>query len=262
LQVSIPPLPPPLESLGRRPFSFYPPVLNIEHNEWVFQHATWSEILVMNTKTGAEVWVPRRFLGEVSRVDEPVMIVGLKRELEYKAGALWPHERRIIEMKKAVNEGPRPATPEPRPGPGAVVGIRLEDGAESRIGKLIAGALVIGVVVVFFLVSLFRGRHDVKNVTFVPILQQSLGLTGHDDYKTVLRKLGQPKEDRWRSESGELQYRVLSYPERKIFVILMGKDRDSLLYIGAMDENWKPVDSVELPNAGNTRSMLNNLSRF
>src|SRR5215470_3609092 len=98
--MSIPPIPPPLESLGRRPFSFYPPVLNVDHNEWIFQKATWSEILVVNAKTGQEVWVPRRFLGEVSRVDEPVMIVGLKRELEYKAGSLWPHERKIIELPK------------------------------------------------------------------------------------------------------------------------------------------------------------------
>jgi len=260
--VSIPPLPPPLESLGRRPFSFYPPVLNIEHNEWVFQHATWSEILVMNTKTRAEVWVPRRFLGEVSRVEEPVMIVGLKRELEYKAGTLWPHERRIIEMRKAVNEGPRPAVPDSPPGRASVVGIRLENGAESRIGKLVAGVLVLGVVGVLLIVNVFRGRHDVKNVTFVPILQQALGLNAQDDHKTVLRKLGQPMEDRWRSETGELQYRVLIYPERKISVILMGRDRDSMRYIGAMDENWKSVDSVQLPGGGNTRSMLNNMPRF
>ena len=106
--LSIPPIPPALENMGTRPFSFYPPVVGVEHNEWTYKQATWSEILVTNTKTANEVWVPRRFLGEVSRVDEPVMIVGLKRELEYRAGSLWPHERRVIEMPKAVNDYARP----------------------------------------------------------------------------------------------------------------------------------------------------------
>src|SRR5437588_824975 len=44
--MSIRPIPPPLEHLGARPFSLYPAILNIEHNEWLFRKATWSEILV------------------------------------------------------------------------------------------------------------------------------------------------------------------------------------------------------------------------
>ena len=72
---------PELEGLSGRAFSFYPPILGIEHNEWRLQEATWSEILVHNTKDQNEIWVPRRFLGKVSAVDEPVMIVGLEREL-------------------------------------------------------------------------------------------------------------------------------------------------------------------------------------
>src|ERR1039458_10137443 len=81
-----PPIPPSLDHLTTRPFSFYPPILNIEHNEWLFRKATWSEILVVNCKSGAEVWISRRLVGEVSRVDDPVLIVGLNRELEYKGG--------------------------------------------------------------------------------------------------------------------------------------------------------------------------------
>lgn len=260
--MSIPPLPPPLESLGRRPFSFYPPILNIEHNEWVFEKATWSEILVVNTKMGMELWVPRRFLGELSRVDEPVMIVGLKKELEYKAGALWPHERRIIEMPKAVNETPRVVVSEPLPGPAKVAGIRLENSAESRVGKLIAAALVIGLSLSFLAVSIFRGRQDASRFTYIGVEQQSLGLTAADDYHAVVRKLGRPKEDRWRTGSGEIQYRLLRYPERKLYVILMGEDQEKARYIGALNDDWKPVDSVDLPRAGNTRAMLSKLSRF
>lgn len=264
--MSLPPNPPSLEGLGRRPFSFYPPVLNIEHNEWIFEKATWSEVLVSNTKTKAEVWVPRRFLGEISRVDEPVMIVGLRRELEFKAGALWPHERRVIEMPRAVNEGPRPAAGEtpapPPPRPAMVGGMRLENGAESRIGVLIGGALAVGLLLCVLVVVMFRGGPDGKKVTYVPVMQQNLGLTLVDDYHAVVRRLGQPAEDRWKSETGELQYRVLVYKDRGVSIVLMGKDRESARYIGAMDVNWRPVDSVDLPHAGNSRSMLNALKRF
>src|SRR6516162_8562938 len=85
--MSLPPIPPQLEHLGTRPFSFYPAILHIDHNEWLFRKATWSEVLVVNCKSGEEIWIPRRFLGEVSRVEDPVLIVGLNRELEYKGGS-------------------------------------------------------------------------------------------------------------------------------------------------------------------------------
>ena len=98
---------PTLEELGtERAFSFYPPLLGVEHNEWTYRKSTWSEILVHNTKSEQDIWIPRRFVGELSSVDEPVMIVGLKKELEYRGGAVWPHERRVIELPKAVNYGP------------------------------------------------------------------------------------------------------------------------------------------------------------
>src|SRR6202795_251310 len=93
-----PPIPPSLDHLVTRPFSFYPPIVNIEHNEWLFRKASWSEILVVNCKSASEIWIPRRFVGEVSRVDDPVLIVGLNRELEYKSGMIVPFQRRVIEM--------------------------------------------------------------------------------------------------------------------------------------------------------------------
>src|ERR1700733_8692190 len=125
--MAVPPIPPPLAQLGRRPFSFYPAILDAGHNEWVYRSATWSDVLVRNTKTNEEVSVPRRYLGEISRVDAPVMIVGLLAELEYRAGVVWPAERRVIQMPRAVNDGPRPPwgrTPAAR---APVVGIRLEN---------------------------------------------------------------------------------------------------------------------------------------
>ena len=54
----VPPMPPGFEQIGNRPFSFYPPVVNVEHNEWHYRKATWSEVLVVNAKTAVEVWIP------------------------------------------------------------------------------------------------------------------------------------------------------------------------------------------------------------
>lgn len=261
--MSVPPIPPPLEHLGQRPFSFYPPILNIEHNEWLFRRATWSEILVVNTKTQAEIWVPRRFLGEISRIDEPMMILGLLKELEYTAGQVLPHERRVIEMPRAVNEGFRPGlAPANPPHPAPLVGIRLERGTESRIGRLVGAVLVIGIVGCILLVSLFRGSHDGSRISYTPVLQSELGLTGADDYYAVVRKLGVPAQDHWRSDQGEFQYRVLSYPQQQLFVILMGARRENASYIGAMNQDWKPVHSVMQHGGGSTYTMLKSIPRF
>src|ERR1039458_7762178 len=158
--MSSPVIPPPLEALRNRPFSFYPAILNVEHNKWQYRKATWSDVLVVDARTGQEIgiprrflgeisriedpvvivgllkelerseerrggkgtmsclsdWssdvcssdldartgqeigIPRRFLGEISRIEDPVVIVGLLKELEYKEGAVWPYQRRVIEM--------------------------------------------------------------------------------------------------------------------------------------------------------------------
>src|SRR6266545_523227 len=117
------PQPPSLDHLAIRPFSFYPPVLNVEHSEWLYRRSTWSEILVVNCKSGNEIWIPRRYIGEVSRVDDPVLIVGLNKELEYKGGAVWPFQRRVISMPVAV--GGSPLVPGERSEPASIVGIRV-----------------------------------------------------------------------------------------------------------------------------------------
>src|SRR5580698_849718 len=131
--MSAPPVPPFLEHPGRRPFSFYPPIRNVPHNKWFYRKASWSEVLVENTRTHEEVWIPRRYLGDISRLDEPVMMVALLKELEWQAGRILPAQRRVIEMPLAVNEGPRPLQRE-RPiaaGSAPVIGIRVEDGSPS-----------------------------------------------------------------------------------------------------------------------------------
>jgi hypothetical protein len=259
--MAVPPIPPPLAQLGRRAFSFYPAILNAGHNEWIYRSATWSEVLVRNTKTNEEVSVPRRYLGEISRVDAPVMIVGLLAELEYRAGVVWPAERRVIEMPRAVNDGPRPRLAPATAARAPVVGIRLESERTSRVGKVVVGGVALGVAGCVLAISLFRGGVVATRAFYAPFTQVDLPLTPDDDRSAVVRVLGQPSEDRWRANTPE-QYELLAYPQRKLFVILMGPDRGGARYIGAMDWNWRPAHAVDLAGYGSTYGLLKHLPKF
>ena len=252
-----PPIPPSLDHLVTRPFSFYPPIVNVEHNEWLFRKASWSEILVVNCKSATEIWIPRRFVGEVSRIDDPVLIVGLNRELEYKGGMIVPFQRRVIEMPVAVGGSHPVSSSADRPVPAPIVGIRTESATDTRIVKLIGGALAFAIVFYLVAVNVSRGR-----VVFTPKDQTILGLTARDDRTGIVGKLGEPASDRWQSDSAVLQYEALGYPDRHLTVILMGSDRHSMLYIGTMDDRWKPIASISLHSGGTTDSLLRNLKKF
>ncbi|RPI17902.1 MAG: hypothetical protein EHM65_02695 [Acidobacteriales bacterium] len=244
-----------LEELGDRRFSFYPAIANTEHNEWLLRRATWSEILVANTKTGLEVWVPRRFVGEISSVGEPVMIIGLRKELELKAGSVWPRERRLLSMPRAGSGFlGSDATAENQP---HAAGSRPSPGPEGKVGRLILGALALGVGLLVLLVAVTQ-----RPVTYKGVEQLALQLSGEDDYSSIVRKLGSPMDDHWRAAAGELQYRALRYRGRDYTLILMGADQKSAHYIGAMDSGWKPVHSVRLPDGGSTLAMLRRLPKF
>jgi hypothetical protein len=251
-----PPIPPPLEALRHRPFSFYPAILDIEHNEWQYRKATWSEVLVVNARTGLEIWIPRRFLGEVSRIEDPVVIVGLVRELEYRSGAVWPHQRRVIEMPIAVGAAPQPSARPLQREPAPVVGIRLESKTDSNIFRLVGGALVVGIVAAYFVVNFYRGGTPRLRVTYTVKDQSYLRLSALDDYAAVVRKLGAPAQDRWQRETGARNYRALSYTDRAYTVILMDAGRGGASYIGTLDQNWKPLHTI-----GNT-DLLRGLPRF
>jgi hypothetical protein len=259
-----PPIPPSFEPLVTRPFSFYPPIVGIEHNEWLFRKATWSEILVVNCKSASEIWIPRRFLGEVSRVEDPVLILGLNRELEYKAGTVWPYQRRILQMPVAVNAPPPPGAPDgpvERPLPAPVVGIRLER-SDKFVLKLI-GVAVAAFIALYVLIVNFNRIQDMRQrtVTFTTADQSFLELTSRDDATAIKVKLGEPASDRSR-EIGGIEYRALTYPERKYTVILMGDDQRTAHYIGVMDDHWKPLHSIEMRAGGTTLALLRNLGRF
>jgi hypothetical protein len=253
--MSVPVLPPPFDQIGNRRFSLYPAIVGIEHNEWVLRKAAWSEVSIANTKTDQEVWVPRRFIGEVSRTDEPVMILGLVKEVEYTAGQIIPHVRRVIEMPKAVNDSYRGPTAIDEPSPAPVVGIRLESGPERRIGRLILWALGGGIVACLLVVFLFRTDGNPR-IRYTPVLQSELGLTRTDDAHAVVRLLGPAASDTWRSDKGDMRFRIMKYPARKVSVILMGPEEGKAFYIGAVDDSWHVVDAVTLPGGRDTSAML------
>ncbi|HWC01028.1 MAG TPA: hypothetical protein VG672_30180 [Bryobacteraceae bacterium] len=260
--MSLTPLTPPFDTLAVRPFSFYPAILNIEHNEWLVRKSTWSEILVYNTKMDLEIWIPRRFLGEISSVDDPVLIVGLVKELEYKGGTVWPYQRRVIQMPVAVNAPVSAPAPVDRSEPAPVIGIRVASATDSRILKLIGTVMVVGVLSFFLVWNFYREGVLKPRVNYTMRDTDYLSLTARDDYWGVVQKLGQPAQDHWRSEAGEIQYRALYYPSRSYIVILMGTDRRSVTYIGTLDQDWNPVHSVQYRSGTTTFSMLRSLKRF
>jgi hypothetical protein len=134
--MSAPLVPSPLDYIGRRPFAFYPPIKNAQPNQWMLGARSWAEVQVLNPSTGRELWVPRQYIGAVADRGE-VLVVGLTTELEIRGGSIEPRRKRVIEMPRT------PATPQAsestvRPdGPAPVVGIRLEDRAESTMSKAV-----------------------------------------------------------------------------------------------------------------------------
>jgi hypothetical protein len=259
-----PSIPPPIAQLGARSFSFYPAILNIQHNQWVYQSATWSEVLVRNTGTNETISIPRRYVGDVSRVEAPVMIVGLLAELQYREGAVCPAKRRVIEMPlpMAVNDSFAIRSAPPRTEPAPVIGIRLEDGPRFRIPKVVLGGVAIGVAGCVLAVSMFRGGVIASRVFYTPALEQDLGLTVSDDLHSVLKTLGVPARDSWQSDPRGRGFHILWYPRHRVYVVLMGQLPSEPHYIGALDRNWRPIQAVTIPGQGSTRPLLASLRRF
>jgi hypothetical protein len=96
-----------------------------------------------------------------------------------------------------------------------------------------------------------------KNAAFVGAERSYLSLNSRDDFLCVTEKLGPPTSDR-SQETGGLFYRALGYPERRYTVILMGPEHGSMTYIGAMDQNWRPIHAVN----AHSDSLLRTLQRF
>jgi hypothetical protein len=251
--MSIAPLPTPLQHLGGRRFSFYPPIRNLEPNEWLYRRATWSECVVANTRSGEEIWVPRIFLGEVSRIDEPVMIVGLNRQLEWRSGKIIPLERRVIELPVAVNDGHAPVRSGP---PAPVINIRLEPKSEARAWKWIGVAAVLGAVAFTIVADVSRQTQWRQRADLSRGYRSYLQLGPQDDYASTIRKLGLPARAGSHATESRV-FRSLTYTGRRYSIILMGSTKDDGRYIGTLDLHGRVLDAVRLPDGSSAESLLN-----
>ncbi len=141
--------PSPLDCIGLRRFAFYPCIRDFAPNEWTLGAGSWTEVQVVNSSTGTEIWIPRQYIGAVSEASGSVPIVGLRKELEYRAGKLSPRFKRVIEMPhyaEAPNIGP--LEQRRSPGPAPVIGIRVENRENSPMNNALL-ALGIAFIVSF-----------------------------------------------------------------------------------------------------------------
>jgi hypothetical protein len=142
--MSAPLVPSPLDYVGHRRFALYPAIRDAEPNEWVLGTGSWSEVQVVNSQTGGEMWIPRQYIGGVSDRFDSVLVVELTKELELRSGTLEPRVKRVIEMPH-LNAEDRPKLFEHASrltGPAEVVAIRTEPTEESRMNK---GVIRLGV---------------------------------------------------------------------------------------------------------------------
>jgi len=241
--VPLPLLPGPLGELGRRHFAFYPAIKGVEHNEWILGRASWTEVQVVNASTAEELWIPRRLLGEVSRADGPVAIVGLLKELEYRQGLVLPQTRRVIEMPRAVNESHRMGAGSAiQPAP--VVAIRAEPLGDSRARKLLRGSVAVGILACVAAGFAVRDLHVGTQPGPWIGPQRDVPLAAGDDYASVVRKLGAPSSDRWLQTPVGEPYRRLAYTRRGFAVILTGADPDSARYAGVVTFDGRIIHSA------------------
>ena len=264
-EMSIAPLPTPLHDLGGRRFSFYPPIRNLGPNEWLFRRATWSECVVMNARSGEEVWIPRMFLGEVSLIDEPVvdapaMVVRLNRELEWKGGAILPRQRRVIQFPVLPNPNPvaDPRSPADAASLAPVVCIRLEPKPEVRAWKWIGVAVVLGAVACT-IVSNIAGQSQLRQHSdlfrgYRPWLQ----LSPDDDFSSTVRKLGVPSSVTSAAE-GDRVFRTLTFSGKRYSAILMGSRKESARYIGTIDAHGNVLDAVRFRDGSSADPILRSL---
>ena len=257
--MAAPPIPP-IDHLADRTFSFFPPIVGIDHNEWLLLKATWSEILVVNTGSNEEIWIPRRYVGEVSRIEDPVLIVGLTRELQFKGGMLSAFHRRLLELPVAPSRMGAASSISEQGAAEPVMGIRLE-ASDRRALKLIGIAVAFAIALYLLAVNYTRIGNIRQQTAYTMKDQSFLELSSHDDHFAIVSKLGNPGSVHTK-EVGTIQYEAMGYPDRKYTVILMGRDAKELAYIGTVDERWRPVHFVSLRSGGSTDALLRSIEQF
>ncbi len=256
----------PLDELAGRRFSLYPAIRGIEQNEWTLDRDTWSEILIKNETSGEELWIPRNHLGEISSSDSPVLILGLKRELEYKAGSVVAYRKVVVSMPEtpAVRSGlhEQKAPPEPPRN-------ELVRGSDAKTFRLLGITLSIGLTIALVgFVGVVVGFHNPLEIFFRPDTttadQRYLSLGSADNYHDIVIRMATPEKEQWISlEEDELQFQALWYSSRAYIVVLMGGTRADMRYIGTIhDPSRRVLDSALLAGGGDTASMMRNLPEF
>jgi hypothetical protein len=250
------PIPPAFEHLAGRRFCFYPPILRADCNEWTFRRATWSEIVVRSTapeRMRGDLFIPRRFVGEVSGLDHPQVVVNLLEQLEYRDGMVWPHRRRVIELPVATGdragESARPRRENQQLAP--VINIRLEARTETRAGRLAGGAVALGVLGCLAVVGYsLEGGYAHRRAVVTSLDQAYRTLGGEDSYHSVVQRLGVPDSDRWVTATDGERLRVLDYAGRGFRAVLAPAESGGERYIGSVDEQGRVLHSP-LPRVGN-----------
>jgi len=263
-----PHIPTPLDQLGARPFSFYPSITGTDHNEWVLQGASAEEIQVRNTKTQQTVWIARRLVSGVSGTEEPVVIVGLVKDLEYREGMVVPLVRRVLEMRReampqAVNDVPwRTAAPPPPGYRAPVVGIRLASEPDIRKGRSWLARIAAGILTCLVGLIVYReGPFGVRAKFFSTPPRVALPFTPDDDYFSIVSRLGRPAAERVRKTQGPLAYYLLRYPNHGYVLVLLGTTRDDSRYVGALGRTGRIIHTVQLPDGQDSAGVLMGLRR-
>jgi hypothetical protein len=209
--------------------------------------------------TGDEICIPRMFIGEVSITEDPVIIVGLTRELEWKEGVVVPHQRRVIELPVAVNEG-RPA-PLRHARPAQVVNIRLEPKREFTAGKWIGVIFALGAVTFTIVANIARQSQTHLRPDLFRASQPYQQFGPGDDYFSIVASLGIPAKDRSISSGGRV-YRMLTWPDRRFSVVLAGPTAVGERYAGTLDMHGRPLHAARYVDGSTSESILRTMPAF
>jgi hypothetical protein len=237
-----------------RSFSLYPPILGVAHNEWRFRRATWSEFIIVNTHSGDEACIPRSFIGDVS-ANAPTVIVGLRREMEWRDGIAVPYRRPVVELPVAVNDFV-PAPRHSRPAP--VVNIRLESRAPAVTGRKAVVFVMLGLVASAVVANIANPGGVRDRIDAMRISRNWQQLKPGDDYTAVVGKLGAPAAQRTYVEITGRAFFSLDYPRLRFTAVLEGQTETDAHYVGTLDARGRILGAT--PNSD--AALLRSIPRF
>jgi hypothetical protein len=253
------PIPPAFQQLRGRRFVFHPAIENVGANEWAYRRATWSEILVRNAVTGLDFWIPRRSFGSAYDSDYGAATIHLLEPLEFRDGVVRPRRCRVIQMPLPESGTERASSTQLAP----VVSISLDTRHETRAGRIAGGAIALGVIGCLAVAGYSLQGGDMHRRAIVSSLDQTyLGLGSHDTFATVVHALGTPSSDHAVIVPDGHRLRLADYPDRGFRAVFLKNPDAADFYVGAVDENGRVLQSVEMPDGGTSHSLLRFLESF